>query len=146
MLIYFSRPVGSFNLRRPAFIDPKVYVPPALQNLFEPCYFSTKEPVPTGWSNVDDDRAYPTLASRNPPEPESNDEESSYGSEARNSRAGSEDSRSSNSSSKGGEYTNYEASKPYDRDGTDEDVSSDEQSNYVQSQTKVSSSFTNSNV
>ncbi|KAM3068068.1 hypothetical protein ACMFMG_011116 [Clarireedia jacksonii] len=130
------RPVGSFNSRRPTFIDPKVYVPPALQNLFELCYFSTREPVPTGWSIVDDDKAYPTLASRNPPEPESNDEESSYGSEARNSRAGSEDSRSSNSSTKGGEYPNYEAPKPDGEDVTDEDVSSDDQSNYVHSQIK----------
>lgn len=113
-------------------------MPPALQNLFELCYFSTKEPVPTGWNIVDDDKAYPTLASRNPPEPEWNDEESSYGSEARNSRAGSEDSRSSNSSIKGGDYTNYEAPKPYGGHVTDdEDVSSDEQSNYVHSQIKV---------
>ncbi|PQE19062.1 ubiquitin carboxyl-terminal hydrolase protein [Rutstroemia sp. NJR-2017a BBW] len=129
-------PMTSFNSRRPTFLDPKVYVPPALQNLFELCYFTTKEPVPTGWSIVDDDKAYPTLASRNPPEPESNDEESSYGSEARNSRAGSEDSRSSISSVKGGEYTNYEAAKPYEQNVSDEDVSSDEQSNYVHSQNK----------
>jgi hypothetical protein len=43
------------------------FCPPELQNLFDLGYFKgSKEMVPTGWQEVDEDKTYPTLASRNP--------------------------------------------------------------------------------
>lgn len=57
----------SFNTRRPKFLQPNAYLAPELQNLFTLGYFrGVKELVPTGWNQIDEDKSFPTLASRSP--------------------------------------------------------------------------------
>lgn len=57
------------NKRRPAWINPKAFLPPQLQNLFEMGIFTeTASPIPTGNNSVSDDRDYPKLSSRLPAE------------------------------------------------------------------------------
>lgn len=56
-----------FRSRRPKWVDPKEYLDPGFQNLFELSYFpGTKELVPVGWNSVDEDKDYPKLSSRDP--------------------------------------------------------------------------------
>lgn len=48
-------------------MQPGSYLAPELQNLFTLGYFQgVRELVPTGWNQVDDEKTYPTLASRSP--------------------------------------------------------------------------------
>jgi len=55
-----------FNTRRPKFVDPKQFLDPQLQNLFELCYFTESEyNIPCGWQSVND-RTHPKLSSRLP--------------------------------------------------------------------------------
>lgn len=62
---FYSKPI--FNKRRPKFMERGSFLLPDMQNLFDLGYFQgTKETVPTGWQQVDDDKTFPTLASRNP--------------------------------------------------------------------------------
>lgn len=58
----------NFNKRRPKFLEPGTWLPGEFQNLFDLCYLSGsgKELIPTGWNVLDEDKAYPRLASRNP--------------------------------------------------------------------------------
>lgn len=56
----------SFNKRRPKFVEPGSYLDGDFQNIFDLCYFSGKELVPSGWNVIDDDKTYPSLSSRNP--------------------------------------------------------------------------------
>lgn len=57
-----------FNHKAPKFVDPNSFLSPELQNLFELCYFknSSDGTVPTGWANVENNRALPKLADRIP--------------------------------------------------------------------------------
>jgi ubiquitin carboxyl-terminal hydrolase 4/11 len=56
-----------FRSHRPTWVDPKVYLKPELQNMFDLSYFTgTKELVPVGWGSVDEDKEYPKLSSRDP--------------------------------------------------------------------------------
>lgn len=61
-------PKVQINSRRPAWVNPKAFLPPSLQNLFDMgiCIEMTS-PIPTG-SSVSDDRDYPKLSSRIPEE------------------------------------------------------------------------------
>ncbi|OLN81841.1 putative ubiquitin carboxyl-terminal hydrolase 12, partial [Colletotrichum chlorophyti] len=54
-----------FNTRRPRWTDPKAYLPPQLQNLFELSYFAeTCEVLPTGWNSVNEHGNFRPLSSR----------------------------------------------------------------------------------
>lgn len=57
-----------FNTEAPKFTNPKSFLSPELQNLFDLCYFKNDSdgPVPTGWSSVDNTRTLPKLADRIP--------------------------------------------------------------------------------
>jgi ubiquitin carboxyl-terminal hydrolase 4/11/15 len=81
----------NFNRRRPKFLQPGSHLNPSLQNMFDLGYFTgPPETVPTGWSEVDEDRVYPTLASRNPQLRRNEDTESSNEFDRTSIRAGSE--------------------------------------------------------
>jgi ubiquitin carboxyl-terminal hydrolase 4/11/15 len=83
----------SFNRRRPKFLQPGSYLNPALQNMFDLGYFSgPKDSVPTGWSEVDEDRNYPSIASRNPRLQRTYEDESGNDFDMANGRTGSESS------------------------------------------------------
>ncbi|KAF4635752.1 hypothetical protein G7Y89_g2337 [Cudoniella acicularis] len=87
-----SKPLKAFNKRRPKFINPGSYLNPELQNLFELGYFGGgKELIPSGWNVVDEDKAYPSLASRMPQVPSTVDD-SLNGFEAGNGQAQSDSS------------------------------------------------------
>ncbi len=53
----------------PRVLRPGSFVSSELQNLFEMKYFPGTEMVPTGWSALDENKNYPTLASRLPRKP-----------------------------------------------------------------------------
>ncbi|OTA01799.1 ubiquitin carboxyl-terminal hydrolase, putative [Trichoderma parareesei] len=57
-----------FNSQRPKFIQPGEFLDPELQGLFELSYFAnrTDGTVPTGWTNVDNNKTLPKLADRIP--------------------------------------------------------------------------------
>jgi ubiquitin carboxyl-terminal hydrolase 4/11/15 len=81
------------NGPRPKFISPKSYLKPSLQNMFEVGYFSgSKEMVPSGWNHIDEDKAYPSISSRNPQPEKSADEDSINGFGPKETREGSESS------------------------------------------------------
>ncbi|PVH82524.1 UCH-domain-containing protein [Cadophora sp. DSE1049] len=82
-------PLETFNKRRPAFMTPGSHLDASLQNLFSLSYFSNgKEMIPIGWTTVDEDKTYPSLASRILPQ----DSDSVDGSDAAGSPTGSESS------------------------------------------------------
>ncbi|PBP27076.1 ubiquitin carboxyl-terminal hydrolase [Diplocarpon rosae] len=83
-----AAPTGRFNSRRPKFIKPNSHLNPSLQNMFEIGYFgSSKEMISSGWETVDEQKSYPRISSRNPPQ---EDGASTNGYEAVGSRAGSD--------------------------------------------------------
>jgi ubiquitin carboxyl-terminal hydrolase 4/11/15 len=48
-------------------LEPESFLEPELQNLFSLCYYqSPKNLIPLGWNEIDEDKTYPTLASRQP--------------------------------------------------------------------------------
>lgn len=56
-----------FNTRRPKFVNPKQFLDPQLQNLFDMGYFTENEyNIPNGWQTVTDTAQYPRLSSRLP--------------------------------------------------------------------------------
>ncbi|KAI9731265.1 MAG: CSN-associated deubiquitinating enzyme Ubp12 [Claussenomyces sp. TS43310] len=76
-----KRKLGS---RRPKWADPKEYLRPEFQNLFDLSYYSgTKELVPVGWNVVDEDKEFSSLSSREPhqtvEDPEDSSSESNQG-------------------------------------------------------------------
>jgi len=62
------------NKRRPKFVDPKTFLEPEFQNMFNLTYFSGNSILPTGWSIVDDDKTFQSLSSRSPQIPQPADE------------------------------------------------------------------------
>jgi ubiquitin carboxyl-terminal hydrolase 4/11 len=62
----FNSKPSLFRTRRPKLVDPSTYLNPSLQNMFTLNYVSTKEMIPAGWNTIEEDKQYPTLASRNP--------------------------------------------------------------------------------
>lgn len=82
-----------FRTRRPKFIDAGSYLEPNLQNMFSLGYFKTnKEFIPTGWTELGDDKEYPTLASRSPQLQQTPVEDSGTDFEMANGRTESESS------------------------------------------------------
>ncbi|KAI0481593.1 hypothetical protein F4859DRAFT_425947 [Xylaria cf. heliscus] len=68
-------PQTEINNRRPAWINPKAFLPPHFQNLFEMGICTeTSSPIPTGSNSVSDDRDYPKLSSRIPAESPSSED------------------------------------------------------------------------
>ncbi|KAK1731256.1 ubiquitin carboxyl-terminal hydrolase [Colletotrichum acutatum] len=69
-----------FNIRRPKWANPKEYLPPHLQNLFELSFFgeSNDYGLPVGWNTVDDNKSFRLLSSRAPELP--NEDSNSPGS------------------------------------------------------------------
>ncbi|KAI1752363.1 hypothetical protein F4782DRAFT_540347 [Xylaria castorea] len=62
--------------RRPAWINPKTFLPAPFQNLFEMGICTeTSSPIPTGSNSVSDDRDYPKLSSRIPAESPSSEDQ-----------------------------------------------------------------------
>ncbi|OIW34047.1 UCH-domain-containing protein [Coniochaeta ligniaria NRRL 30616] len=56
-----------FNTRRPKFVDPKEFLDPQLQNLFELCYFTENDyNIPSGWQTIQENTPLPKLSSRLP--------------------------------------------------------------------------------
>lgn len=87
----------AFNKRRPAFVNPGAHLDPSLQNMFELCYFGNgKEMIPTGFTTVDEETKYSTIASRKPQVYQQLDEESVNGYDAIGSPSGSESSSGAN--------------------------------------------------
>ncbi|KAI0448939.1 hypothetical protein F5B21DRAFT_520893 [Xylaria acuta] len=64
------------NDKRPAWINPKIFLPAKFQNLFEMgICIETSSPIPTGSNSVSDDRDYPKLSSRIPAESPSSEDQ-----------------------------------------------------------------------
>lgn len=80
------------NNRRPAWINPKAFLPTQFQNLFEMGICTeTSSPIPTGSNSVSDDRDYPKLSSRIPAESPSSEDQFD---DATNGTASNDDSSS----------------------------------------------------
>jgi len=77
-----------FRKTRPTFItNPESFLEPDLQNMFSLCYYTSPNTlIPLGWNTIDEDKPYPTLASR---QPELSDDGSSHG--PAGSESGNED-------------------------------------------------------
>ncbi|KAH7348660.1 hypothetical protein BKA65DRAFT_264222 [Rhexocercosporidium sp. MPI-PUGE-AT-0058] len=85
----------AFNRRRPAFMKPGSHLNGSLQNMFELCYGGNgKEMIPTGFTTVDEETKYPTIASRIRHIHEQHDNDSAHGYDAADSPSGSESSPS----------------------------------------------------
>ncbi|KAI0527778.1 hypothetical protein F5B22DRAFT_3774 [Xylaria bambusicola] len=77
---------------RPAWVNPKSFLPPQFQNLFEIGIFAEMSSViPTGNNSVGEDREFPRLSSRIPPESPSSDDQLD---DATNGSASNDDSSS----------------------------------------------------
>ncbi|KAI0439249.1 hypothetical protein F4803DRAFT_52004 [Xylaria telfairii] len=78
--------------RRPAWINPKAFLPAQFQNLFEMGICTeNSSPIPTGSNSVSDDRDYPKLSSRIPAESPSSEDQFD---DATNGTASNDDSSS----------------------------------------------------
>lgn len=65
-----------FKTQRPKWVDPSVFLNPALQNLFAMSYFKESHGgVPTGWQSVQDTGHYDRLSTRAPKKDYSSDVE-----------------------------------------------------------------------
>jgi len=61
-----------FKKQRPKWLDPREFLEPRLQNLFDLTYFTDgPNTIPTGWEVNNDHDEFPTLASRLPKPPAS---------------------------------------------------------------------------
>ncbi|KAI2630734.1 UCH-domain-containing protein [Hypoxylon sp. NC1633] len=77
-----------FCHKRPSWVDPNHFLPPSLQNMFDLCFMSESGiSLPTGFNTVNDDKEYPRLALRIPPESSSEDQ----GDDTTNSTTSNED-------------------------------------------------------
>ncbi|KAL6827139.1 UCH domain-containing protein [Trichoderma sp. SZMC 28015] len=83
-----------FNTQRPKFVQPGEFLEPELQTLFEFSYFAATAdgPVPTGWSNVDNNRTLPKLADRIPEPPIKEDEDQASPESWNSTASGNEES------------------------------------------------------
>lgn len=60
-------PLKKFRTRRPKFLNPKEYLRPELQNMFDMSYFTeNNDLIPSGWSAVNEERVLPNLVERDP--------------------------------------------------------------------------------
>jgi ubiquitin carboxyl-terminal hydrolase 4/11/15 len=65
----YPRLLKKFNSTRPKWIDPRQFLHPNLQNMFDVSYFSEGNvSIPNGWSVVQDDNRLPRLITRQPKE------------------------------------------------------------------------------
>ncbi|KAI1808420.1 UCH-domain-containing protein [Daldinia bambusicola] len=86
-----STPGKQFCHKRPAWTAPGSFLPSHLQNLFEICIYSESGAwLPTGMNNISDDKPYPRLSVRIPPESSSEDQ----GDNVTNGTASNEESSS----------------------------------------------------
>ncbi|KAI1492443.1 hypothetical protein F5X96DRAFT_626311 [Biscogniauxia mediterranea] len=70
-----AAPAYQFNRKRPAWVDPKKFLPSHLQNLFEMGFYTEGSAwLPTGMNGVSDDKSYPKLSSRAVPESPSSED------------------------------------------------------------------------
>ena len=98
-------------------MEPESWLAAEFQNLFDLCYFSGKELIPTGWNVLDEDKAYPRLASRKPQVSQNADElEDDF--DMANGRAGSD---SSNEDSDPRIGTELSTTRMADEEESDED-------------------------
>ncbi|OTA95793.1 hypothetical protein M434DRAFT_9452 [Hypoxylon sp. CO27-5] len=68
--------VHQFARKRPSWLDPGKFLPPELQNLFDMCIYSEAGSwLPTGMNGVNDDKEYPRLSLRVPPESMSSEDQ-----------------------------------------------------------------------
>lgn len=85
-----------FNQKAPAFTDRNNFLDPQLQNLFELSYFydSSESLVPTGWSQLDNNKMLPKVADRMPKSSVESDQGSpeSWDSASANEESGKEES------------------------------------------------------
>lgn len=89
-----SKVLKHFNKVRPSFMDPEGFLDPRLQNLFDLSYFTdgSDGAVPTGWSQVDNNRLLPKLSDRMPQIEEENEPSpESWGSTASGNEESSND-------------------------------------------------------
>ncbi|KAI1128511.1 hypothetical protein F5Y10DRAFT_173411 [Nemania abortiva] len=69
LIDYCSPPKPQINNKRPAWLSPKVFLPPSFQNMFDlGIWTETGSPIPTGNNTVPGDRDFPKLSSRIPAE------------------------------------------------------------------------------
>ncbi|KAI0840444.1 UCH-domain-containing protein [Hypoxylon sp. FL0890] len=67
---------NQFCRKRPSWTDPGKFLPPELQNLFEMCIYSEAGAwLPTGMNGVNEDKEYPKLSLRIPPESTSSEDQ-----------------------------------------------------------------------
>ncbi|KAI1098207.1 UCH-domain-containing protein [Jackrogersella minutella] len=65
-----------FCRKRPSWVDPGKFLPSQLQNLFDMCIYSeTGTWLPTGMNGFGEDKEYPRLSLRNPPESPSSEDQ-----------------------------------------------------------------------
>ncbi|KAI1429243.1 hypothetical protein F5Y12DRAFT_727337 [Xylaria sp. FL1777] len=85
-------PPAQIKSGRPAWINPKTFLPPHFQNLFEMGIFTeTASVIPTGNNSISEDRDFPRLSSRVPAESPSSEDQFDN---ATNGTASNEDSSS----------------------------------------------------
>ncbi|GJC86757.1 putative ubiquitin carboxyl-terminal hydrolase 12 [Colletotrichum liriopes] len=80
-----QRTLKQFSARRPKWANPKEYLQPELQNLFDLGYFAETNDsgLPTGWHSVDDNKTFRPLSSRAPEtEQDSNSQDSTNGADS----------------------------------------------------------------
>ncbi|RWA10790.1 hypothetical protein EKO27_g4321 [Xylaria grammica] len=94
-------PLTQIKNGRPAWINPKTFLPPRFQNLFDVGIFAeTTSAIPTGNNTIADDKDYPKLSSRVPAEALSSEDQLDN---ATNGTASNDDSSSDEASRHGTE-------------------------------------------
>ncbi|ESZ93218.1 hypothetical protein SBOR_6374 [Sclerotinia borealis F-4128] len=95
-----TAPLKIFNTRRPKWLNPAVFLSGEMQNLFEVSYIAgPKGRMPTGWNVTFESGTYKKISERNPQVQQINGDDTSYGYDAIENRAGSVSSKSSKESS-----------------------------------------------
>ncbi|XXH05045.1 3',5'-cyclic-nucleotide phosphodiesterase [Hypoxylon texense] len=64
-----------FSQKKPTWVDPDQYLPAEIQNIFDLCFYSESGAwLPTGANSINDDKEYPRLSERLPPESPSSED------------------------------------------------------------------------
>lgn len=89
-----SKPLKEFNTRQPKFLEPGAFMPPDLQGLLQGIGFycnNDNEVFSCGWSEYDDNKAYPSISTRIPQSPEEAEDEEQYSSPANSNMSSADD-------------------------------------------------------
>lgn len=98
MILPSQPPRHRFNQTKPSWVNPKKFLPPKLQNLFELGYWTEGNAwLPTGQHGITEDKELPKLSSRIPPEAASSEDQFD---DATNGTASNEESSSDDAASR----------------------------------------------